>query len=213
MKDIKTIFWDWNGTLINDLDKCVELINKCLDRRGIKQVSHEMYLEEFEFPVKKYYEKIGFNFSTESFEKIGKEFIEDYERHMFECILHSDANHTLMSVKKTGIKQYILSAFNNNALKACIENYSLGEYFERIEGLDNIYAASKAELGCRLLKESGCSAESAMMVGDTIHDYETASAMGIRCVLIASGHNSYRRLESCGVPVYNTLADFLKYEL
>jgi hypothetical protein len=31
-----------------------------------------------------------------------------------------------------------------------------------------------------------------------------AEAMGVRCILIASGHNSRFRLNACGVPVFDS---------
>jgi len=42
------------------------------------------------------------------------------------------------------------------------------------------------------------------MVGDTVHDYEVAQAMGTDCILIASGHNSRDRLEETGVLVLDS---------
>ena len=46
------------------------------------------------------------------------------------------------------------------------------------------------------------------MVGDTLHDFDTADAMGIPCVLIAAGHNSKKRLLACGVPVFDSIEEF-----
>ena len=43
------------------------------------------------------------------------------------------------------------------------------------------------------------------MVGDTTHDADVARSMGVSCVLIADGHQSFRRLSEAGVPVYESL--------
>ncbi|MDD3146293.1 MAG: HAD hydrolase-like protein, partial [Candidatus Riflebacteria bacterium] len=66
---------------------------------------------------------------------------------------------------------------------------------------------SKIELGQHLIAETGCKKETAVMIGDTVHDFEAASAMGIPCILIAAGHNSKKRLQATGVPVVNSLAE------
>lgn len=208
MKKIETIFWDWNGTLLNDVGECVEIINVCLARRSLKELTLPEYLEKFEFPVKKYYENIGFNFSVESFESAGQEYIDAYSRRMFDCALHHGVENTLEIAKKSGIKQHILSALNHDALLLCIERFRLGKFFDQVRGLSDSYAHSKIELGRHLLNDSACEKATAIMVGDTVHDFETASAMGIDCVLVAAGHNSRKRLEKCGVPVFSGLSEF-----
>ena len=59
------IFYDFNGTLLDDTDICVEILNKMLDKRGYKHITKEKYRDIFSFPIKEYYEKAGFDFSNE----------------------------------------------------------------------------------------------------------------------------------------------------
>lgn len=205
MKGLKTIFWDWNGTLLDDVEECIDIINCSLQKRSLQTLTRAEYLEKFEFPVINYYKSIGFDFSVESFEDVGREYINAYAAKMFECNLHPGARRALDSMRRLGISQYILSALQHSALKKCISHYQLADCFARVQGLDDAYAHSKVDLGQMLLDEIGCDRGSALMIGDTVHDYETASAMGIRCVLIAAGHNSRERLLACNVPVYDDL--------
>ena len=207
MKGLKTIFWDWNGTLLDDIEECIEIINNSLKKRSLPQLTRSEYLEKFEFPVINYYKSIGFDFEVESFEEVGKEYIDAYASKMFECQLQQGARSALEKISRLGINQYILSALQHGALQRCISHYRLADCFAKVQGLDDAYAHSKVELGQMLLAEVGCDPASALMIGDTVHDYETASAMGVRCVLIAAGHNSRERLLTCGVPVYDTLED------
>jgi phosphoglycolate phosphatase len=207
MQGLKTIFWDWNGTLLDDVEECIEIINSSLRKRSLQTLTRADYLEKFEFPVINYYKSIGFDFEVESFEKVGKEYIDAYASKMFECRLQQGARPALENIRRLGISQYVLSALQHSALQSCISHYQLEDCFARVQGLGDAYAHSKVELGQMLLGEVGCDPGSALMIGDTIHDYETATAMGIRCLLVASGHNSHERLLTCGVPVYDTLED------
>ncbi len=208
MTAIDTIFWDWNGTLLDDVNECIDIINVSLKKRSLQQLVLEDYLEKFEFPIRKYYENIGFDFSKESYEAAGQEYIDAYSTRMFECRLHSGVYGTLAAFKNRGCRQFILSALFDRALKQCIVHFQLESFFDRVHGLSDSYAHSKIELGRHLIADAGCSKDTALMIGDTVHDYETASAMGIRCVLIAAGHNSRKRLQACGVPVFDSLAEF-----
>lgn len=208
MPQVNTIFWDWNGTLLDDVQECIEIINVSLARRSLRPLTLADYLEKFEFPIKKYYENIGFDFSRESYEEAGQEYIDAYGSRMFSCRLHEGVTNTLGGFHARGVRQYVLSALFDGALQQCISHYRLENYFDKVRGLGDSYAHSKIELGRRLIGETGCNKNEALMVGDTVHDFETASAMGINCVLIAAGHNSKQRLLACGVPVYDTIQEF-----
>ncbi len=210
MTAFKTIFWDWNGTLLNDVQECIDIINLSLKKRSLKQLVLADYLEKFEFPIKKYYENIGFDFSRESYEAAGLEYINAYDSRMFECRLHDGVAAALATFRQKGVRQFILSALYDEALQRCIKHFQLESFFDKVRGLSDSYAHSKIELGQHLISETGCSKDTAVMVGDTVHDFETASAMGIPCVLIAAGHNSKKRLQACGVPVFNSLAELLE---
>ena len=47
-------------------------------------------------------------------------------------------------------------------------------YFDRLLGLGDIYAKSKVEVGLAYLKENGFDPARAVMIGDSVHDYEVA---------------------------------------
>ena len=72
------IFWDWNGTLLNDTETCLTTMNHMLRQRNMPEISFDLYKEVFGFPVIDYYRKIGFDFKRESFENLSIEFIEAY---------------------------------------------------------------------------------------------------------------------------------------
>lgn len=199
--------WDWNGTLIDDRKVCVDILNRCLAARGLPQLSSERYLEIFEFPVINFYRSAGFDFAHETFEKIGMEYIMAYETAMFACPLHGRAKRLLEELRTLGKKQYVLSALFERDLKRIIEHFDLSSFFSSVRGLSDQYANSKVELGKRLMSECGVEPARTLMIGDTLHDLETARHLGIDCVLVAAGHNSHARLTTGGVPVYRSLEE------
>ena len=82
----KHIIWDWNGTLLNDLTLCVDLLNVSLEKRKLPEMTEEKYRKKFLFPIKTFYESIGFDFSKED----GKETLEELKR-----ILESDGKYPI----------------------------------------------------------------------------------------------------------------------
>ena len=79
IKNYKHIIWDWNGTILNDLELCVDVGNNLFRKKNIPTISVEKYKDIFTIPVLKYYEAVGFDFSKESFEVLGKEWMQEYE--------------------------------------------------------------------------------------------------------------------------------------
>ncbi len=201
------VIWDWNGTIFNDVNLCVDVINGLLEKRGLELLTVEKYKDIFTFPVKSYYDKLGFDYSKESFEVIGREWMDEYERRKFEADIFPDALKAIQNLKVLNIKQSVLSAYSLHTLLQMLEHFGLLEYFEEVKGLDNIYAASKLELGKELISKLNLNGGKALLIGDTVHDAEVAFEMGADAVLISRGHQSKKALLKAGVPVFDSLTE------
>ncbi len=205
----KHIIWDWNGTILNDVELCVELINWLAQSRSIPEIDINRYREVFTIPVKNYYAALGFNFEKESFEKLGKIWMDEYECRKFECNLYKGVTVLLNKIENAAIGQSILSAYSQHTLDELVEHYGLKKYFTHVVGLDNIYAASKLHLGKDLMKRLGNGKGETLLIGDTVHDFEVASEIGADCILLASGHQNKKVLLECGVQVCDSILELL----
>lgn len=203
----KHIIWDWNGTLLDDLDLCRDLINGILTENNLPTLTNEKYKEIFTFPVKDYYEKAGLDLSGNKFEVMGKVFIQNYEKRRSEAVLHKDVNKTLNYISQNEIPQSILSAYSQETLNEIIEQFELTKYFSNIVGLDHIYASSKLDNGKKLMKKLGLNKGEVLFVGDTLHDLEVAEEIGADCVLVSHGHQSKERLSINGNSVVDSLSE------
>ena len=58
-------------------------------------------------------------------------------------------------IKNKGIKNYLLSAQNNDSLIDLIDFYNISHFFEKISGTNNFHARGKALLASNLLKSIG----------------------------------------------------------
>jgi phosphoglycolate phosphatase len=205
----KHVIWDWNGTLLNDTALCVNIINGLLKSKNLDILTLDDYRLIFNFPVKDYYEKAGFNFSQYTFEDVGRQWMDEYERRKGETTLFNGAKDVLSYIKSAGIDQSILSAYSHHTLVEIIAYHGLGEYFKYVTGLDHIYATGKLEIGIELIGKLNCRKEEIVLVGDTIHDYEVANSLKIKCILIANGHQSRERLLACNVPLLNDIREII----
>lgn len=207
----KHIIWDWNGTMLNDVELCVDVGNNLFRKKNISLLTVEKYKTIFTIPVRDYYIAAGFDFSNESFELIGKEWMDEYEERKYECSLYSYLIPTIKKFQENGIRQSLVSAYKMDKLKDMINKFGLDEYLENVVGLDNIYAASKAHLAKELVKILGNGHGETLMIGDTVHDYDVACEVGADCILIADGHQSIEILKETGTEVFNSLGEFYDF--
>ena len=214
MKEQKSIspeivVWDFNGTILDDVDAGIHSINELLCERDLAPIpSREAYQEAFGFPIQEYYARIGFDFTKYPYEVLAPIWMEKYLRFVRDSRIFDDIPTTLETISRCGARQIVLSACEQQMLQRQLREFGVFDYFEEVLGLDNIHAASKTSLAIEWRKKN--SAERILLIGDTDHDVETARAMGIECVLVARGHQSRARLETLGVPVVANLAEVLE---
>ena len=203
---IRQIFWDWNGTLLDDLEYAIGVRNKTFPPFGLPKIeSLEDYFRQFTFPVREYYYRAGV--TEENFNEVAHAWMNEYVRGQESIPLHKDAVEAIGRLRENGLAQVILSASQIEILKGQLAIYGLENAFDDVLGHDNIYADSKESIGIRYMQKTGLRPEECLMLGDTLHDAEVARGMGIRCILVARGHQSRETLETAGVPVVGSLLE------
>lgn len=210
MKGSKTILWDWNGTMLNDVSICIEAMNLMLRERELKQLDEDVYRDVFTFPVREYYSKIGFDFSKEPFEKPALEFIENYDTMVREASIFGDTIQALDAFRSRGYTQMILSAMQNDFLNELVGQHGIAHYFEEISGIDDHYASGKVENARQLIAKLDGHAGEIIMIGDTIHDHEVGEELGIRVILVSRGHQSEERIRSTGREIVRNFKEVLR---
>lgn len=206
-KNINTIIWDWNGTLLNDIEISISAINTLLSQRNLQTLTTESYRRIFGFPIIDYYQRLGFDFTKEPFSVPAQEYIDLYTSSIPQSELHKNATSILSFFNEIELTQVILSASEINILEESIKLFQIEEYFEHLAGLDNHYAQSKVELGKAMLEKMQIKPDEACLIGDTTHDAEVASHLGCRCILVANGHQSYELLHQTGNKVIQQLSE------
>ena len=198
------LIWDFNGTLLDDVQTGIDSVNTLLAERGISTVkSIERYREVFRFPIIEYYRTLGFDFEKESYEELAPKWVALYLENVKNASLYDDVLRTLDCVRELGIKQTVLSATEQKMLQGQIRELGIEHYFEDVLGLDNIHAGSKLSLA-RTWRESHPDAK-ALFIGDTDHDVETAETLGADCILVSRGHQAREYLSTLGVPLADSL--------
>lgn len=206
MKNVETIFFDFNGTLLNDLDLCLNLLNLLLTEQHKPTKTMEEYKDIFTFPIKEYYIKAGLDFEIESYESMAVKFIYRYKEGYKKCKLYPNTKEILEYLKNKGIKIICLSATEKNMLIEQLKFFGIIDYFDEILGNSDIYAKSKEDIAIDYINKNNIDRNKSVLIGDTLHDFECGKKMGVNVVLNYSGHQSLKVLERAATPIISDIS-------
>lgn len=201
------IIWDFNGTILNDVQTGIDAVNVLLERYGKKKIdSLEEYRSAFGFPVIDYYEKIGLE--RENFPKYAPEWVAEYNLREPDAKMFDGVHELLCYLKNIGYKQILLSATQKEMLLGQLARLGITDLFDEIIGQDGIEAHGKVGAAIEWLQRTR--PQNALFIGDSLHDFEVAEAMGTKCVLVSWGHQSKERLLKTTAVVLDSVEELKK---
>ena len=207
----KYIVFDFNGTIIDDVQLCLDLLNEMLEVENLPLVSYRKYKEIFTFPIIEYYKRAGFTFKNRSFDEMSKWFVQKYQPLSFECNLYPGIKEIILKIKEKGIKVILLSASQIDNLKEQTDKFNISGLFDEILGINNIEARSKLHIADNYFSKIKLDMKEVLFVGDSTHDYEVGSSLGGDVILVSYGHQSKEVLKVCGVPVIDSISELEEY--
>lgn len=194
--EFTALFFDWNGTLVDDCHLCHDLLNVALKSCGHEPITYERYLDIFTFPIIEYYRRAGFRFppeGTDDFPTLAALFRERYEAAFPSLSLYPDVLPFLEEAKKH-FPLYMLSATPTDLLHWETDQKGISSYFKERIGIGDIYGTSKVAAGRAYIEKSKLDPSKILFIGDTLHDEEVALSLGGKVALVAKGHQSYKVL-------------------
>ena len=147
------VIWDFNGTILDDVQLCVDCCNRLTAEYGLPAVVDVgKYRELFCFPVIDYYRKLGFDFDKIPYEIPANRWVEFYLENEHTAPLREGIRPALDEIKKRGHRQAVLSASEINMLRGQLGRLGVLPFFDEIYGRDDVYAGGKPELGLKSMR-------------------------------------------------------------
>ncbi|MGA4841541.1 HAD family hydrolase [Streptomyces sp. G45] len=209
------IVWDWNGTLLHDIDAVIAATNASFQEIGLEPITLERYRELYCVPVPKFYERLMGRLPTDDeWRMMDAVFHRHYGARVDACGLAEGAAELLAERQRAGRTQSLLSLAPHEQLVPLVQRHGIAERFVRIDGRTDASYAGKAGRMVRHLQalaelgERGAmAAERVVVVGDAVDDAVAAAHVGARAVLYTGGSHSRASLSVAGVPVVDSLAE------
>ena len=205
------LVWDFNGTILDDIQLGIDCVNVMLKKRSLPTLdSVEAYRAIMRFPVIDYYKDLGFNMEEEDYYQIlAPEWVAMYLAGEPNCGMMDGVMEVLEAAKAAGVKQMVISATKTDQLLSQLDRLGIRGYFDEILGLDNFYAASKTALAEAWRREHPEAV--VLSVGDTDHDGDLADVLGADCLLYTGGHQSKERLMTRNKTLIDHIGEIKEY--
>ena len=197
---ISHVFWDWNGTLLDDVGAALDSVNDMLAVRGIRPISLEVYRQCVDTPIIRFYEQL-FDMENEDYGALLASYNEGYEKHLVRRGLSPGALQTLKMLKKAGVRQIVVSSCEQKQLDKYIALYGAAHFFDAVLGAGNFLAENKTGRAFSYMEKQEINGSDILVIGDLAGDFEMAQRLGASCILLNTGHHPAADLARCGVPV------------
>src|SRR5262245_42850679 len=100
------VVWDWNGTLVADLDATVEAINAVMAAFSRPGISLDDYRQHYRRPVRAFYEHLfEAQLEDDTWDRIGELWHSEYQQRLDAVPLAPGAHETLAGVAAAGHTQ------------------------------------------------------------------------------------------------------------
>ncbi len=198
------LVWDWNGTLLNDVELVVAATNAAFVKVGGTVITVDDHRRRFRRPIIEFYsESLGRELLENEFVEMDEIFHASYRDSMATVTLAPDAIAAMNAWRGT---QSLLSMWFHHELVPTVQRFGL--QFRRVDGLrDRLQGTYKADHLKNHLVEQGLTGPDVVLIGDSVDDFTAAQAVGARCVLYSGGFTHEESLRACGVPVAHTLME------
>ncbi len=207
MSDIH-IVWDWNGTLLNDLELVVSSVSSSISRHGLGAIDADGYRDHFTRPVRNFYDALfGRPVDDMEWSDLNKTFHDLYYEAVDDAELASGAVDALRTARTLGWSQSLLSMSTESRLVPTVEAHGIDEFFRLISGLKHPTGDVKSTYLKEHLRQLQVLPGSAVVIGDTPDDHDAAVSVGSKSILYDGGSHHRDVLDDVGAPVVDSLAD------
>ncbi|MFG2306036.1 HAD family hydrolase [Actinacidiphila glaucinigra] len=201
------LVWDWNGTLLHDIDAVIEATNASFAEIGLPRITLERYRELYCVPVPLFYERLMGRLPTdEEWEVMDDIFHRHYWTLAGTCGLAEGAAEILARRRYEGLTQSLCSLAPHDRLIPILRTHGIENHFLRVDGRTQGSHSGKSEQMARhVAAMEGIAADRMVIIGDAVDDAVAARHVGAMAVLYTGGSHSRASLETAGVPVVDTL--------
>lgn len=200
---IQLAVFDWNGTLLADVQAAVEGGNQQLQLLNRPPLTPTRFREVFDTPVVRIFEAAGADLEELQARhmEIAQAFHHYYEPRAAKARTRAGARQMLETLTAQGITCVILSNHTVEGIYFQLERLALSDYFSAVLANENPgenhYQGKESRLK-EYLDVYGFPVSETVIIGDTVEEVRIGKNLGLTTASITGGYNSTARLKAAG---------------
>jgi phosphoglycolate phosphatase len=184
---VKNLILDWSGTLVDDLGATLVATNEVFAHHGLEEFDLERFRRDFRLPYPEFYEEFLPGTPLEELEVLFKKSFLEAEH----LVVPLPNTHTFLAhAAKRGVRLFVLSSMNEEALSRQAEAFGLTASFEGVEA----GVLDKRTRMTAMVTRYELDPRETAYVGDMVHDVEAARSAGLHAIAVLSGYDPVARL-------------------
>lgn len=199
---IKLVAFDWNGTILSDMQAVFKANNEVLKTFGVQPTTMKIVRDRFTVPIVDYFETFGISRETllKNAEKDRAIFHAVYETGAAKTRTRSNARKVLQYLKERNILSIIFSNHVHEKITHHLKRLGIEHYFSTVLANSDILAAykgkNKEEKLSKFAIDNKLKSSEVLVIGDTTEEVEIAKSLGCISVAITDGNVSTARLKA-----------------
>ncbi len=197
---IKLIVFDWNGTLLSDVEAAVFGANARMKYLNKPEITSKQYREAFEIPAVNTYINLGIDpklLQTHHTE-LSKAFHDAYETRALKAKTRRGTREVLRYLDSRKIDKLIFSNHTVKGINIQLSRLKITNFFNTILANEDIFtshSSGKKHLLETYLKKQKYMPNEVMIVGDSPEEVNIGKELGLKTVAITGGFCTTSRLK------------------
>jgi len=184
---IKNVIFDWSGTLNNDVDSYVDIVNEVFRMMKYDKVmTKEEIRREFTIPYMIFWNKYFPDLTKEDQDDMFRKVI-----HLKRCELYPGVKEFLFELKEKGIKIFVVSSDLKRTLIPEATKYGVKDIF--VEIFAHVYL--KGPKIKEVVENYNLNPEETLYVGDTSGDIDAGKEAGVKTMAVNWGIQCEEKLK------------------
>lgn len=187
--NISSVFFDWSGTISDDITIAVTTTNMVLGHYGLPPLTLDEFRESFTFPMSRLLAQKGIAVTD--------------EEHLYPLVQKflgalgarpsplPGAIETLQWLRGKGLFLAVVSAHPHQFLVGEAARYGVADCFSAIHGSAS---TTRVAIIKDILASRNIAPDCALYVGDTAYDVQYARECGMRCAVVTTGYHRKEQL-------------------
>lgn len=200
--ETKSIVFDWNSTLFNDVAVLVDGLNRVLTHYGRPKVDLDTYQQHYQVPFEQLYRNHGFSEDEilEILEPSKRIFHDHYEPEANKTELREGAEEILKHAYNHGVQSIILSNHIIEPIRKQLRRleveHLIAEVLAYADHTSQFRNVTKGQKLQQFICDHNMRPSQTMIVGDSVEEIEIAHEQNLISVAITGGCVSEKRLSA-----------------